>query len=171
MSIFFFLSNQTTTVIPKKRKAKLMKKNSDNKKPEIMSPAGDWTALRAAIEAGCDSIYFGIKGINMRAGAENFPPSDMKKITRHCQKNGVKAYLALNTVVYESDIANIKKIILKGKEAGVDTIICWDFAVIQEATKQGIPVCISTQMSVSNSSSILFFYKNFGIKRYVLARD
>ncbi len=146
-------------------------RNSENRKPEIMSPAGDWTALRAAVDAGCDALYFGIKGINMRAGAENFSLADIKKIAGLCSSSGVKAYLALNTVVYESDLLKIKKIILKCKESGIDAIICWDLAVIREAVKQGIPVCISTQMSVSNSDSILFFHKNFGIKRFVLARE
>ncbi|MEA3515151.1 MAG: peptidase U32 family protein [Nanoarchaeota archaeon] len=140
-------------------------------KPEIMAPAGDWISLRAAIDAGCDSVYFGIKGINMRAGAKNFAIPELKKITQTCHKNDVKAYLALNTVVYEKEIKNIAKILAKAKAAGIDAVICWDMAVIREANKQKIPVFISTQMSVSNSQSIIFFYETLGIKRFVLARE
>ena len=140
-------------------------------KPEIMSPAGDWVSLRAAIDAGCDAVYFGIKGINMRAGAKNFEISNLKKITQICHKNDVKAYLALNTIVYEKEIKNIAKILTKAKAAGIDAVICWDMAVIREAKKQKIPIFISTQMSVSNSQSIIFFYETLGIKRFVLARE
>lgn len=148
-----------------------MKKVSKNKKPEIMSPAGDWTSLRAALDAGCDAVYFGLKGMNMRAGAGNFSAAAMQKITGLCHDSRVRAYLALNTVVYEKDITRIKKIICKAKDANIDAVICWDFAVIEEALKQDVPVYVSTQMSVSNSASILFFYKSLGIRRFVLARE
>ena len=148
-----------------------MTKITKDKKPEIMSPAGNWISLRAALDAGCDAVYFGIKGINMRAGADNFSASEMNRITSLCHKNSTKAYLALNTVIYEKDIPKTIKIIDKAKETGVDAIICWDFAVITESLKKHVPVYLSTQMSVSNSSGILYFYNNFGIKRFVLARE
>jgi putative protease len=148
-----------------------MKTDSRKQKPEIMAPAGDWISLRAALDAGCDAVYFGIGSMNMRAGAKNFPLSALKRITKLCHDNNVKAYIALNTIVYENEITKIKKIISKAKENLIDAIICWDFAVIQEATQQGIPVHISTQMNVSSSESILFFYNHFRIRRFVLARE
>ena len=141
------------------------------KKPELMAPAGDWISLRAAIDAGCDSVYFGIRGLNMREGAENFKASEMKKLVRQCHEAGVRAYLTLNTITYEEERALIKKTALQAEKAGVDAVICWDFSIIQEALHHKIPVYISTQMSVSNSSSILFFYRNLGIRRFVLARE
>ncbi len=144
---------------------------SKNKKPEIMAPAGDWISLRAAIDAGCNAVYFGVKGMNMRAGAKNFSIAEFKKIVKFCHDNNTKAYLALNTIVYEKEIPNIKNLITKAKAAGIDAVICWDFAVIREAKRQKIPIFISTQMSVSNSESIIFFHQNFGIKRFVLARE
>ena len=148
-----------------------MAKTVVDKKPEIMSPAGNWISLRAALDAGCDAVYFGIKGINMRAGADNFSVAEMKRVTALCHKNNTKAYLAMNTVISEKDIPKIIKIIDKAKQAGVDAIICWDFSVITESLNKKIPVYLSTQMSVSNSSSILHFYNSFGIKRFVLARE
>ena len=148
-----------------------MKLRPHNKKPEIMSPAGDWLSLKAAIDAGCDAVYFGIKGMNMRAGAKNFTAADLRKIAKVCHENDVKAYLAMNTIVYEKEIKKIAKILAKAKAAGIDAVICWDFAVIKEARKQKIPIFISTQMSVSNSESIIFFYKTQGIRRFVLARE
>ena len=139
-------------------------------KPELMSPAGDFTSLKAAIQAGADAVYFGIKGLNMRAGANNFLLSDLKKIASLCHKNNVKAYLALNTIIYENELKIINNILKKAREADIDAIICWDFAIIQEAKKLNIPIFISTQMSIANSESIRFF-NELGIKRVVLARE
>ncbi len=136
-----------------------------------MAPAGDWVSLRAAINAGCDAVYFGIKGSNMRAGAENFRISDFDRISHLCHDHGIRAYLALNTIMHESDINKIESIITKVGKTNIDAIICWDLAVITQAVSKGIPVFISTQMSVSNSESIIFFHKSFGIKRFVLARE
>ena len=132
-------------------------------KPEILAPAGDWVSLRAALDAGCDAVYFGVEGMNMRAGAKNFQLSDLKKITKLCHASHVKAYIALNIVVYENELSSVRKIISRAKSACIDAVVCWDLAVIQEAQKQGIPVHMSTQMSVSNSESIHFFNNNFGI--------
>ena len=141
------------------------------KKPEIMAPAGDWTSLRAAVDAGCDAVFWGAKGINMRSGAKNFSVSELSRLVKFCHKNDVKTYLALNTIIYEKELPKIKALITKAKTAGVDAVICWDLSVIKEATKQKLPVFISTQMSVSNSESIIFFHKTFGVKRFVLARE
>lgn len=148
-----------------------MKTTAKIKKPELMAPAGDWISLRAALDAGCDAVYFGIRGMNMRAGAENFAPSSMTRIARLCHAAGARAYLALNTIVYEHEIKKIRRIISRAKQAGIDAIICWDFAVLQEARRQDIPVSVSTQMSVSNAQAMLFLYRSFGARRFVLARE
>ncbi len=140
-------------------------------KPEILSPAGDWTSLNAAIDGGCDAVYFGIKGLNMRAGAKNFLPTDMKAIVRHCNKHDVKSYLALNTIVYEDELPKIKDLLNIAKLAGVDAVICWDLGVVNEAKRKGIDIHLSTQMSVANSESIIHFYEHLGIRRFVLARE
>ena len=68
-------------------------------KPELLSPAGNWISLTAAIEAGADSVYFGIQQLNMRAKANNFKISELKKVVDECHKNKVKAYLTLNTII------------------------------------------------------------------------
>lgn len=148
-----------------------MPKAVSDKKPEIMAPAGDWISLRAALAAGCDAVYFGIRGRNMRAGADNFSASEMKRITRLCHQNGQKAYLALNTIVYEKELPKILVILDRAKQAGVDAVICWDFAVISACISRKLPVYLSTQVSVANTGAILHFYKTFGIKRFVLARE
>ena len=127
--------------------------------------------LRAAIEAGCDAVYFGLRGLNMRAGAENFALADLKKIAALCRRNNVRAYLSLNTIIYERELTKLRNIIAKARQAQIDAVICWDFAVIREALAQDLPVCLSTQMSVSNSQSMLFFFNNLGVRRFVLARE
>ncbi len=141
------------------------------KKPELIAPAGSWPALRAAIEAGANAVYFGIIGDNMRAKADNFQIKDLKKVTSLCHKNKVKAYLTLNSIIYDFEFKKINVILKEAKKSKIDAIIAFDLSVIQEANKLKIPVHLSTQASVSNSKAAEFFYKKFNIKRIVLARE
>ena len=140
-------------------------------KPEIMAPAGNWTCLTAALKAGADSIYFGLQGLSMRADGCNFPVSALPKIMKQCRASGVKAYLALNTIIYENELTKLHRALTSAAKAGVDAVICSDLAVIQKATELKLPVFLSTQMSVSNSESIAFFARTFEIRRFVLARE
>jgi putative protease len=141
------------------------------KKPEIMSPAGNRTCLTAALHAGADAVYFGVEGFNMRANSRNFRPSEMKDIARACHDAGAKAYLALNTIIHENELAKVDRILASAAEAGIDSVICWDMAVIHKARALGLPVFLSTQMSVSNSAALAAYFRAFGIRRFVLARE
>ena len=140
-------------------------------KPELMSPAGEWASLRAALRAGADAVYFGLRGLNMRGNYKNFTPGEMQRIAAECHKAGARAYLALNTIIYENELAKVERILKSAKAAGIDAVICWDMAVVRHATALGLPVFLSTQMSVSNSESLALFYRTFGIRRFVLARE
>jgi len=135
-----------------------------------MAPAGDWTMLVTAINSGADAVYFGIDKLNMRAQAKNFFLKDLRKISEICKSKNVLTYLTLNSLIYESEIKQLEKIVAKAKEEGIDRIICWDLSVIEMCKKYNIDFCISTQASVSNSYSI-DFYKRIGAKRIVLARE
>ncbi len=146
-----------------------MKKN-DIKKPELLAPAGNWTMLNAAIAAGADAVYFGVKTLNMRAAANNFDLPDLSKIVEHCRENNVKTHLTLNTIVFEEELDELDKIVCAAKNSGIDIIICWDMSVIQKCLEYKIPFCISTQASVSNSATVSF-YERLGAKRIVLARE
>ena len=137
---------------------------------ELLSPCQDFTTLQAAIQGGCDAVYFGVKSFNMRAGARNFEIKDLSKISKVCKKNNVKAYLTLNTVVYDKELKKIGKIVAKAKKAGIDAIICWDTAVIQICKKNKIPIHISTQASVSNFEAVKYYHK-LGAEQIVLARE
>ncbi len=145
---------------------------SKSGKPRILAPAGDFIALRAAIDAGADEVYFGIKGLNMRAGAKNFEEKDLKKIAGLCHKSNVKALLALNTIVYEDEQTKAESLIKKAKIAGIDAIICWDFSIIELCKKHGMKVHVSTQASLSNYPAIKSLKNNYpNVERVVLARE
>ncbi|MDP3728758.1 MAG: peptidase U32 family protein [bacterium] len=125
---------------------------------EIMSPAGNWESLQAAIQAGCNSIYFGVEQLNMRArSTNNFTIDDLKKICSHCKEAKIKSYLTLNTILYDHDMQLMKKIIDAAKEAGITAIIISDLAALQYCKEKGITCHISTQANISNIETIKFF--------------
>ncbi|MEI6603915.1 MAG: peptidase U32 family protein [Verrucomicrobiota bacterium] len=139
--------------------------------PELMAPAGNWTSLQAAIQSGADAIYFGVRGFNMRDNSSNFAVAELPRIARICHQAGVRAYLALNTIIYEPELARVRRVLAAASAAAIDAVICWDMAVIETATALKLPVFLSTQMSVSNSAALAGFYRAFGIRRFVLARE
>ncbi len=138
-------------------------------KYELLAPVGDFRNLHSAISAGANAIYFGVKGLNMRESAKNFTVGDFKKIKKICDTKNVKIYLTINTVIYDAELNKVARIIKKAK-GFIDAIICWDLAVINLCKKYKIPFHISTQASISNSSSANF-YKKLGAERVVLARE
>ncbi|HED37531.1 MAG TPA: U32 family peptidase [Ignavibacteria bacterium] len=139
-------------------------------KPELMAPAGNWTMLRTAVNSGADAIYFGVDQLNMRAKAKNFTVEELKEIVEFCTEKGVKSYLTLNTIIYEDEIELAEKLVSEAKNTGVDMVICWDLSVINICRKYNMPFAVSTQASVSNSSSAKL-YKELGAERVVLARE
>ena len=125
---------------------------------EIMAPVGSYGSLAAAIQAGADSVYFGIGQLNMRsASAANFTPDDLARIVAIAHEAGLKAYLTVNTVVYEEEIATVHEVIDRAKAEGVDAIIATDMAAILYARRVGVEVHISTQSNISNSEAVKFF--------------
>lgn len=137
---------------------------------ELLAPVGDWETLTTAINAGADSVYFGIKWINMRSSsARNFKISELKEVMIKLHKKKIKGYLALNTLVYDHELTKVKEIITEAKKAKVDAIIAADMSVVQICNDKDIEVHISTQESVSNYEAVKFFSK-FS-PRIVLARE
>jgi putative protease len=127
-------------------------------KIEIMAPAGCFESLRAAIKAGADSIYFGIKGLNMRSlGAKNFTVEDLPELVKICEESGVRSYITLNTVMYDEDMDYLKKIADTAKKAGVSAAICMDMAAVGYCNEIGFEVHTSTQTNVSNVEAVKFF--------------
>lgn len=127
-------------------------------KIELLSPAGSFEALMAAIKAGCNAVYFGVEQLNMRArSSNNFTLDDLRKVAEIGKEYGINTYLALNTVLYDHDISLMKRIILAVKESGITAIIASDHAAIHFAHKQGVKVHISTQVNVSNIDTVAFY--------------
>jgi len=140
------------------------------KKPELIAPSGDWSSLHSAIESGTDSVYFGVKDMNMRYGASNFDILEIKKVMALLHQNRRRGYLTLNVLVYNNELARVRKILEAGKEAEVDAIILWDMAVFSIARELGLKIHLSTQASVSNIEA-LRHYASLGVERVVLARE
>jgi U32 family peptidase len=137
---------------------------------ELLAPAGSYEALHAAINAGADAVYFGVCGFNMRANASQpFSLDDLSEIVRISHEAGIKCYLALNTLVYDKNLDEMKMLIDASKNHGVDAIISFDFSAIQYARKIGVEVHISTQHSISNMEAVKFFSQY--ADRIVLARE
>ena len=141
------------------------------KRPELMAPAGDMVSLRAALDSGADAVYFGIVSMNMRANAKNFAVEDLPKVAEICHDYKAKAYLALNTIIFDHEVELAEKLVSEASKAGIDGVICWDFSIVELVLKYRMKVLLSTQMSVANAHSIAFLYKSFGICRFVLARE
>ena len=105
---------------------------------EIMAPVGSPESLAAAIQAGADSIYFGIEKLNMRAhSASTFTIDDLKEMARTCNEHGIKSYLTVNTIIYGEDIPLMHEIIDAAKEAGISAVIASDVAVMTYCNKVG----------------------------------
>lgn len=127
-------------------------------KIELMSPAGDFTAMQAALDNGADSIYFGVEQLNMRARASmNFTIYDLPEISRRCAEKGVRTYLTLNTIVYDHDLSIIKTLLDKAKAANLTAVIAMDQAVISYARQIGMEVHISTQINITNIETVKFY--------------
>ena len=135
-----------------------------------MAPVGSRESLAAAIQAGADSIYFGIENLNMRARSANtFTIDDLKEIARTCDEHGMKSYLTVNTIIYDNDLALMRTIIDAAKEAGISAVIAADVAVMTYARSIGQEIHLSTQLNISNVEALRFYAQFADV--VVLARE
>ena len=142
----------------------------DRSELEIMAPAGNFECLRAAIDAGANSVYFGIGRLNMRSrSANNFSTEDLPEVVRICREAGVKAYMTLNIALFGEDLEDARRALDTAKEAGVDAIIASDMAAILYCRSIGLEVHISTQLSISNYEALRFYAQFADV--VVLARE
>lgn len=127
-------------------------------KIELMAPAGNFESLQAALDNGCDSIYFGVEQLNMRARASiNFTLDDLEEISKRCSEKNVRTYLTLNTIVYDHDLSIVKTLIKRAKEANITAVIAMDQAVISMARAAQMEVHISTQINITNIETVKFY--------------
>lgn len=135
-----------------------------------MAPVGSYESLWAAINAGANSVYFGIGALNMRAAsAANFTADDMAEINAIAHAHGVKTYLTVNTIIYDTELELMHRVIDRAKAEGVDAVIASDMAVILYAHSVGVEVHISTQCNISNSEAARYFAQWADV--VVLARE
>ncbi len=140
------------------------------KKTEIMSPAGSYESLMAAIAGGADAVYFGIGTLNMRARSSmNFSFEDLVQITDICRENNIRSYLTLNTVIYDEEMEYRQKMIDAASENGISAIIASDIAVMEYARSRGMEIHISTQCNISNFEAVRFYSRY--ADAMVLARE
>jgi putative protease len=141
-----------------------------SRKIEIMAPAGSFEALEAAIQGGADSVYFGVEGMNMRAGSSyNFTVNDLKAIVLRASECGLKTYLAVNSVIFDDEMATLHSILDAACHAGVSAVIAGDIAAITAARAMGIEVHISTQANITNLEAVRFYAAYADV--VVLARE
>lgn len=137
---------------------------------EIMAPVGSPEALAAALQAGADSVYFGIEGLNMRAhSAAKFTIDDLHRIAQMCDEKGVKSYLTVNTIIYDEDLALMRRICDAAKAAGISAVIAADVAVLGYCHSIGQEVHLSTQLNITNVEALKFYAQFADV--VVLARE
>ena len=144
-----------------------------NAKPsdfEIMAPVGSRESLAAAINAGADSVYFGIGQLNMRShSANHFTIDDLREIASICSEHGIKTYLTVNTIIYGEDIDTMHQIVDAAAEAGISAVIASDVAVMTYCRQRGVEVHLSTQLNISNIEALKFYAQFADV--VVLARE
>ena len=137
---------------------------------EIMAPAGGLDSVAAALAGGADSVYFGAGALNMRSrSASSITLDDLPEIVSRCRDAGAKAYLALNSIVYQQELELMDRMLDRAAETGVSAVIASDSAVIERARSLGLPVHLSTQLSISNFRALRFYAQFADV--VVLARE
>jgi putative protease len=143
------------------------------RRPEILAPAGDRDAMAAALAAGADAVYFGLDdGFNARARAENFPSARLAETVAWVHRAGAKAFITLNTLVFEPELAVVEELVRRVGAAGADAIIVQDPAValIARALCPSLEVHGSTQMTASSPLAAELL-ADLGLTRIVLPRE
>ncbi len=123
-----------------------------------MAPVGSYESLSAALAAGADAVYFGVEGLNMRSrSSANFTLDDLREIVSRCREHGVKTYLTVNTIVYDSEMDKLEGIVSAAAGAGITAVIASDVAVFAACRRHGVDVHISTQCNISNIEAVRFY--------------
>ena len=145
---------------------------SNQKRLELLAPAGDWDALLAALAAGADAVYLGGKLFNARQNAANFDLEHLQEATDLLHLHGKKIYITVNTLVAEKEISSVLEYLYQLYNIGVDAVIVQDLGLIHVAREYlpDLELHASTQMTVHNHEGAIFL-KNLGLKRVVLARE
>ncbi|HET9933274.1 MAG TPA: DUF3656 domain-containing protein [Polyangiaceae bacterium] len=140
--------------------------------PEVLAPAGDIESLRAALRAGADAVYFGLRELNARARAKNFERGELASVVAELHRHDVKAYVALNTLVFDSELELLDESVRACVDAGVDALIMQDLGAVLRVRElaPNLAIHASTQMTCTDAGSVAFA-ASLGASRVVLARE
>lgn len=141
------------------------------RKPEVMSPAGYWPQLQAAIEAGADAVYFGLKHFTARAKA-GFGIEELPEAMRVLHRRGVRGYITFNTLIFEHELREAARVAAAIVEAGADALIIQDLGILKwlRGVAPDVELHASTQMSITDADGVRFA-QSFGADRVTLARE
>jgi U32 family peptidase len=145
---------------------------STNRRPEVLAPAGDEESMRAAVRAGADAVYFGLQGFNARARAKNFDAQGLAATLRFLHDHGVRGYVTLNTLVFDSELPSVEAAVRACAEAGVDAVIVQDLGVARmvRAIAPNLPIHASTQMTCTDAGAAELA-RSLGASRVIVARE
>ena len=141
-------------------------------KPELLAPAGDLEKLKMAINYGADAVYLGGERFGLRKAPKNFTIEQIKEWVQYAHNRGKKVYVTMNVIPHNDDLVGLEEYVTELYNAGIDAVIVSDpgvFTVIRKTVPE-LPIHLSTQASVTNYETVMFWY-NLGIKRIVLARE
>src|SRR5947209_19771849 len=141
-------------------------------RPELLAPAGDWEALRAAVANGADAVYFGLPQFNARHRATNFGRDELPEVIRYLHRHNVRGYVAFNTLIFSDELEEALRFLRAVAEAGADAVIVQDLGLARliARTCPGLHVHGSTQMTLTEPRAIEFVRK-LGVRRVILARE
>lgn len=142
-----------------------------DKKVELLAPAGDMERLQAAVKFGANAVFMAGDSFGLRANAKNFDRESMKEAVKYAHENNVRVHITMNILPHDDDLDGIEDYLKFLQEIGVDALIISDpgiFSLAKELTN--IDIHVSTQASVTNTATVNFWYK-MGAKRVILARE
>ncbi len=139
---------------------------------ELLAPAGDWEALRAAVANGADAVYFGLANFNARHRATNFSLEELPEVIDYLHGRNVRGYVTLNTLIFSDELPEIARTVAKIAAAGTDAVIVQDLGLARliAVLAPGLPVHGSTQMTLTEPRGIEFV-RRLGVERVILARE
>jgi U32 family peptidase len=141
-------------------------------RPELLAPAGDWEALRAAVANGADAVYFGLSNFNARHRATNFTLDELPEVLAYLHQRNVRGYVAFNTLVFSDELPEAVRFLTAVALAGADAVIVQDLGLARliHRLAPGLPVHASTQMTLTEARGIEFV-RQLGVERVILARE
>ena len=139
---------------------------------ELLAPAGDWDALRAAAANGADAVYFGLADFNARHRAHNFTTEELPEVIDYLHRHNVRGYVTLNTLIFSDELPEIARLVAAIAEAGTDAVIVQDLGLARLIRRlaPGLPIHGSTQMTLTEPRGIEYV-RGLGVERVIAARE